>query len=242
MGTPFPKKISLNNISQFSNRFLKFENKSNGLLIITPKKFQKYLDIFVTWKKFGGIYCFICTLEYINCSFQGQDLAEKIKLCIIEYFKNSSIGYVLLFGDTNIIPIRYVYNPDTMIYGTFEKIGDNILKPTDYYYSDLSSLWDEDKDNIFGESEIYNKNKKDEIDWIPDVAVGRIPVETESEAKNIIEKLLKYQFPNYFLKNYSNNWLNKFLMIGTVSNYEQDPGYDYDTDEAEVSEFIINDY
>jgi len=145
-------------------------------------------------------------------SYEGRDSAEKLRNCIKHYYITYRIEYVLLAGDTQIIPIREVYNPDTILVpGNVEPKKSQYYKPTDMYYSDLSGSWDLDNDNTFGESLLYADY--DEILWEPVIAVGRLPVSSSSELSIIINKTIYYE-------NASNKgtWMKRVLLAGGIQN------------------------
>ncbi|MFX1587286.1 MAG: C25 family cysteine peptidase, partial [Promethearchaeota archaeon] len=136
------------------------------MLVITPNNsdFIDAITPLVEWKNNKGLKTIILS----NFSeYSGRDDAERIRNMIKSYYERENIKWVLLIGDAqeNLIPIRYVYNPDVIVVGPPEREHwnndwDNHYKPTDFYYADLNGSWDEDNDNIFGESAEYNKNGK----------------------------------------------------------------------------------
>lgn len=108
------------------------------------------------------------------------------------------------------VPTRYVYNPDMEYdedtdtwmdpdapilddaFGPGAPLWLGNFTPTDLYYACLDGNWDDDGDRIFGEIEFYSDARVEEVDWAPDVYVGRIPVKTEDEATDVIQKLCNY--------------------------------------------------
>ncbi|HOT40975.1 MAG TPA: C25 family cysteine peptidase, partial [Candidatus Syntrophosphaera thermopropionivorans] len=76
------------------------------------------------------------------------------------------LEYVILGGDDEIIPDR----------GCFCAVGETIdLRiPTDIYYSNLDGNWNADGDQIWGEI-------NDQVDYLPEVHIGRFPAETAIE-------------------------------------------------------------
>ena len=85
--------------------------------------------------------------------------------------------WILLGGDTNVILHREAYS-------NFQ--GNNEFIPADLYYSDLNGNWDDDNDGIYGEV-------ADNIDFYPDVFVGRAPVDTVDEAHTFVSKTIVYE-------------------------------------------------
>ncbi|MFX0104314.1 MAG: C25 family cysteine peptidase, partial [Candidatus Hodarchaeota archaeon] len=151
-----------------------------------------------------------------------------------------NIQWVLLAGDaqSNLIPIREVYNPDVIyVPETSECCGiNNYYKPTDFYYADLTGTWDSDGNDIWGESAAYNAYGMDEISWTPDVYVGRFPASDANELEEMVNKTLKYEKnPNI------GNWMNRMLLAGAISSYYGYPDTT-DEDEARLTEYIWSNY
>ena len=114
----------------------------------------------------------------------------------------------------NLIPIREVYNPDTINYGGSEYSGYNdYYKPTDYYYADLTGTWDSDGDGNWGEAPHDNSYGLDEISWSPDVYVGRFPADNALELEIMVNKTLKYE-----LNPEVGDWMNRMLLAGGISD------------------------
>ena len=95
--------------------------------------------------------------------------------------------------------VRYVYCPD--------EFNSCIYVPAEMYYSCLNGNWDSDLDNIFGEKYNLNVNNTDslqtstinEIDWVPEVNIGRIPARTVEQLRNYLNKILDNDLVNYDL-------------------------------------------
>ncbi|MFC1662981.1 C25 family cysteine peptidase [Patescibacteria group bacterium] len=110
----------------------------------------------------------------------GRDDQETIRN-YIKHLHTSGLVYVLLGGDTNIVPDRKALtNLNPII---FEGGG----VPTDMYYSDLDGDWDANSNNHFGEEGVDN------VDLYPDVFVGRAPVEDQAEAMAFVDKTLAFE-------------------------------------------------
>ncbi len=148
----------------------------DSYIIITSSALAPYFRPLLSWKKRKGLRAVIVTVEDITSSQLGRDTAEKIR----NYLKTHR-GYLLLGGDTDIIPARYAYAMDA---GTGNS-SDNMI-PCDLYYSDLDGSWDLDGDGIFGEVE-------DSVDLIPDLIVGRAPVSTPAQVTNFVNKVIRYE-------------------------------------------------
>ena len=167
------------------------------MLIITPNKtdFIDALKPLRDWKNEKGVNTIILS----NFSaYEGIDDAARIRNMIKTYYENENIQWVLLAGDAqdDLIPIRNVYNPD--VYRVTEGIrsetvGGEFYKPTDFYYADLTGIWDSDGDGNWGEAPQDNSFGFDEISWIPEVYVGRLPANDAYELGIMVNKTLKYE-------------------------------------------------
>ncbi|MFX1496450.1 MAG: C25 family cysteine peptidase [Promethearchaeota archaeon] len=205
------------------------------MLVITPpnEDFINAVSPLVEWKNSKGLKTIILS-NYSE--YPGRDDAERIRNMIKYYYEHENVKWVLLAGDAknNLIPIRYVYNPDVIVVGGGESEylnWDDYYKPTDFYYADLTGSWDDDNDNNFGESAKYNQNGIDEISWTPEVYVGRFPANTATELAIMVNKSLEYESNPYI-----GNWMNSMLLAGGISEYTPDE------DEARLTEYIWTNY
>ena len=168
------------------------ENGSGAIdyLIITSEELKNsgVYQPLIDSKVARGLSVAVETVQDIETNYSGRDTAEKIRNCIKDKWANNGLVWVLLGGDTNIIPVRGI-----------EILGFDV--PCDMYYSDLDGDWDANGNDIFGEED-------DNVDMYPDVFVGRAPVEDEIEAEVFVNKVLKYEanIPYY---------ADKALFLGT---------------------------
>ncbi len=140
----------------------------HSYLIITSENLLPDFQPLSTWKKKKGFSAKIVSISWIYEEYEGVDEAEKMRNFIIDAYANWGTNWVLLGGDTNVLPSRKAFAFDCE-FGSFD---DNFI-PCDLYFSDLDGNWNADGDDIYGEVE-------DNIDMYPDVQVGRIPVENHS--------------------------------------------------------------
>ncbi len=204
------------------------------MLIVSPNRqdFVNALKPLMEWNNQKGVKTVI--LSNFS-SYEGNDKAEKIRNMIKSYYEKHDIQWVLLAGDAenNLIPIRYVYNPDTVIVGQGEsEYGDwsDYYKPTDFYYADLNGTWDDNHNGIYGESSVYTGGS-DEIDWTPEVYVGRFPASNANELEIMVNKTLQYE-----MNPYVGDWMNQMLLAGGVSSLNPLE------DEAKLTNYIWNEY
>ncbi|MFH1313541.1 MAG: C25 family cysteine peptidase [Candidatus Eisenbacteria bacterium] len=146
-------------------------------LIITADSLRGYFEPLRIWKTRKGLAARTVSVETITYSYPGRDLAEKIRNCIKDFHSESGTDWVLLGGDTQIIPDRKAYVP----------LSDKPYLPCDLYYSDLDGTWNDDGDLYWGE--VYADN----IDMYADVYLGRAPVSSGPEVTTFVDKVLAYE-------------------------------------------------
>ena len=186
------------------------------MLFIVPNGYEQVVANLSMWKTQKGVPNKIIN-QSVYTQYSGRDKAEQLRNCIKDYYEKYGIKWVLLVGDTDLIPIRYVYNPDTRVLREqgstyYESLGaDDIYKPTDYYYADLTGTWDEDGDGIYGEGLL--ENRKEEISWIPEVNVGRFPGNSIEEIERMINKSLYYETAQN-----PGEWMNQMLLGAAIQD------------------------
>ncbi|MFX1365526.1 MAG: C25 family cysteine peptidase [Promethearchaeota archaeon] len=214
-------------------------NPKIEMLIITPNNsgFINGVTPLMEWKNEKGVKTIILSNYSL---YEGRDNAEKIRNMIKDYYEKENIRWVLLAGDAqdNLIPIRKVYNPDVSRWGDgrSETVGNEEYKPTDYYYADLTGTWDNDDDSIWGEAPRDNSYGLDEISWIPEVYVGRLPADNSYQLEIMVNKTLQYE-TNPLV----GDWMNRMLLAGGISDYptSEDPDGEY---ESRLTGYIIENY
>ena len=115
--------------------------------------------------------------NWIYSSYPGDDNQEKIRNFIKYMYINRSTKYVLLGGDTSIVPYRGFY----VTAGSHTDYD----MAADMYYAHLNGSFDNDGDGKYAEP--------GEVDWYAEVAVGRAPVDNISEAEAFVDKVIAYE-------------------------------------------------
>ncbi len=134
---------------------------------------------------------------------EDKPKAKAIRNFIKDMHMNHGTKWVLLGGDTDIVPFMGAYTSTKS--ATY--VDNNI--PTDLYYSDLNGTWNQDGDNNYGET-------IDGVDLYPDVFVGRVPASTPIEARNFVNKTLTYE------KNPPTGYVHKILFLAEWVDNETD--------------------
>jgi hypothetical protein len=135
-------------------------------------EFQKLADYKALFVEGTNVY----TVSWIYSNYTGRDNPEKIRNFIKDRYENHGTMYVLLGGDVAVVPCREFY-------ASIGFIHDDIA--ADMYYAHLDGTFNDDNDERWAEP--------GEVDWYPEVAVGRAPVETVAEAQNFVDKVKKHE-------------------------------------------------
>lgn len=171
------------------------------LLIVAPERFGAALQPYVAHKQ-AQLPTDLVSLERVLSLARGVDDAERLKRYLYTVWKSRHVGYVLLVGDADVLPVRYMVL-DRVTPAAF----DYAFYPSDLYYADLAHQdgsfddWNAHKDSFhagyFGEVR-GEKNKSDPInydnvDYRPEIAVGRWPVSTVAEVTTVVDKSIAYE-------------------------------------------------
>jgi peptidase C25-like protein len=181
------------------------------LLIVTDQSFVSALQPLVDHKNSNGVRTIVDTTQNIYSTYNGRDNAEDIKLRILDAKEEFGIDYVLLAGGRKgqsldwIIPSRTTHNDD----------GWEAGYESDLYFADLYKIvdeevvfedWDSSGNGVFAEWSNF-VGKKDNMDYYPDVSVGRIPFRSTSQIGPVVQKIIDYE------TNAQDSWFKKAVVI-----------------------------
>ncbi len=165
-------------------------------LIITPALFQNEFQSLINLRTSKGLSCQVKTTESISSTMTGYDLQEKIRNYIKDQYLNNQIQYVLLAGNNVRVPARGFY--------CYVQSGGGYTDsgiPADLYYSGMDGTYDLDNDHIYAEI-------TDNPDLLPEISVGRFPVNDTAELRKMIRKTIGYETNPVFGE------MNKPLLAG----------------------------
>ncbi len=180
---------------------LRAADRPTGLLVVAPDAFRASLDLFVQWKATHRPVE-VVVLEDVLKSSTGGDDPEKLKRHLFDRWKAGKAGYVLLVGDVDRMPVRFMtldrVTPEAFNYSFY---------PSDLYYADLAKSdgsfddWNGARDDfhagyfgeVRGEANKTDAINFDRIDYRPDVAVGRWPAANEAEVVAMAAKTIAYE-------------------------------------------------
>ncbi|MFH1313801.1 MAG: C25 family cysteine peptidase [Candidatus Eisenbacteria bacterium] len=167
-------------------------------VIVTADSMVPYFQPLVDWKNQRGIPATSVTLEWIEANYAGDDIQMKARNFITDAYETWGIIWVLLGGDTRILPSRTVYAMDCEMGG----VAGNKIR-CDLYFGDLDGTWNANGVTPYGEV-------ADSVDMYPEVFVGRAPAENIAEAIVFVDKVITYE------KSPPADYALKMLMAGEV--------------------------
>ena len=153
-------------------------------VIITSGTYYDHFLPLVRWKTNKGIPTKIVNITDITSDpdYNDVDNPAEIRNFIADAYQNWNTEYVLLGGDTDIIPIRGIY-VDAGI------CADDI--PSDLYYGCLDGPYNNDGDARWGEEN--DGAGGGEVDLVAEVYIGRVPVGSTLQVDAVVNKILDYE-------------------------------------------------
>jgi len=160
-------------------------NSKPGFIIITAISPNSFTDFIEFKKQKYNVKVF--QIDEIKKNSYGVDIPEQIRNSLRANVTNED-KYLLLIGEPTgnytwnstggDLPMRFSY-----------PIGKNWdwRVATDYYYADLEGNWDKDNDSVYGEV------NDDEINWKPNLIVGRIPSSDPLIVRSILYSYIEFE-------------------------------------------------
>ena len=202
-----------------------------NLVIITPNEFVAPLQRLAAHKNDIGVQTQLVTLDQIYRDYPGVDKPEQIKYFIKYATETWGSTYVLLVGglkshilakprdDVNkgardwYLPVRY-----SNIWDLGATFDPGFI--SDLYYADIYDgegdfcSWDSCADGVFGGWSNPSENAPldyptDQIDFYPDVNLGRLPCRNVIEVSIMVDKIIAYE-----TKPADPAWFHRMVVIG----------------------------
>ena len=152
-------------------------------VLISTTDYESYAQELADWKTSKGVPANVYTTAWIDANYNCYDLQQEIRAFLTDC-RDEGVEYVLIYGDDNRIAGR-----DARISnGSYEE-----FPPVDLYWSDINDmipgadLWDSNNNHIWGQ---YGY---DDVDYHPDLWVGRASVNTTDECTIFNEKVYSYE-------------------------------------------------
>jgi hypothetical protein len=164
-------------------------------LIISTPELHAAASALETLHQNQGMVTSFADINTILSSSPGVNPAERVRNYLISQYANAPFSYLMLIGDIDVVPIAYL---------TPEPNGMDTV-PSDFYYSDLTSNFDSDNDELWGE---YNSG----MDYTPELSVGRIPWNDAATVSQICSRIVSFESGDYL-------WKRKTLLPAAMLNY-----------------------
>jgi len=174
---------------------------SKRLAIVAPERFHAALEEFVRHKT-RLVPTEVVSLEKVLGTSPGVDDPERLKRFLYARWREHHLGYALLVGDVDVMPVRYMVL-DRVTPAAF----DYAFYPSDLYFADLAGPdgtfddWNARKESFHGRyfGEVRGEKNKlgpinyDQVHYRPEIAVGRWPVSTPEEVRRVAAKSMAYE-------------------------------------------------
>ena len=169
------------------------------MVVVAPASYHKALRDFVKYRSEQRPVELVA-LETILNESPGVDDPERLKRWLFEAWKSRGVRYVLLVGDATVVPVRYM-----MLDQGTKPAFDRLFYPSDLYYADVARHdgsfddWNANNEGfhasyfgeVNGETQKHDPINFDKIDFRPELAVGRWPVDSLEEVKLVAEKTIR---------------------------------------------------
>jgi peptidase C25-like protein/flagellar hook capping protein FlgD len=153
-------------------------------LIVTSRSLRPEFMALARERSRNGIPSAVRSLESFASEYPtAVDEADRLRRFLRDAHDHWATRWVLLGGDVEVIPPRFVTERDVLPERSFV---------SDWYYACLDGTWDSDGDGRFGELP-FGGDPGDSPDLEPELFVGRAPVRGRAEARAFVEKTLAYE-------------------------------------------------
>ena len=161
----------------------------------------------VRHKQAMGFKPTVVTIEDIYANYEATDQPERIRSFIIDAYNNWGTDFILLAGDTDIVPARMLCS----VRGSPE------VAPCDIYYQCLDGSYDDDRDGLWAEAS--DGLGDGEIDLMAEVYLGRVPAENTTELANWVAKAIVHDRRLVDRTEYSALMAGGYLGMGGILTY-----------------------
>ncbi len=144
---------------------------------VMAPEFQRLADA----REAEGLRSRVVTIAWVqSVTPAARDLQETLREFLRAAYLDWGIEYLLLGGDDPVLPARITLTAPNIW------PGDQWDAVCDLYFAGLNGNWDADRDGIYGEF------AGDDADLVPELKVGRAPVNDAAEAAVFVDKTLAY--------------------------------------------------
>ncbi|MBU0741596.1 T9SS type A sorting domain-containing protein [bacterium] len=196
-------------------------------LIITSDGLASAFEPLAVSRTAQGLPAVVKTISWIEDNYRhGVDIQETIRMFIRDAYQRWGVEYVLLGGDTDIVPARFITSD-------FYPPGGSTDIPADLYFACLDGNWNADGDMIFGEPNQSVLNPGDDCDMSSDIGFGRAPVSNAAAATVFVNKVIAQESAQT-----GSGFGNRFMFAAEVLFRNQDG--DITLDGANYAEGLVD--
>ncbi len=193
-------------VQKVPNQFIK-NLQTPDLLIVTHSDFMEQAQRLAEFRKtHDKLESQVVSVQQIYNEFSSgrQDITAIRDFIKYLYDKSNRLKYVLLFGDASYDYKNRIGNFTNYVpvYESRESLHPIFSYASDDYYGFM-----EDSEGFWGEGE-----NEDEYDL--EIGVGRLPVKSEIEAMNVVNKLMRYDSPESM-----GHWRNQICFVADDADY-----------------------
>lgn len=160
-------------------------SKQVDYLVISNSNLANALIPWVNYRTGQGLKIEIVSPDSISKNASGKDMSDKIRSFLMSKYEAWNLKYVMLVGSFDEIPYKPLY---PSAYQREESTTDIGKTMSDFFYSDLSSDFDFNKNNYAGE---YLLDK--EMDFTSEVVIGRIPFDDIYVVSKVISQIIDFE-------------------------------------------------
>jgi hypothetical protein len=155
-------------------------------LVIANSNLANVLIPLINYRTSQGLQVETVSPDYIEKNSKGKDLSDKIRSFLISKYEAWNLKYVLMVGSIEEIPYKPLY---PSAYNREESKTDVGKTLSDFYYADLSSDFDYNKNNFAGEYSLDDKN----LDFTSEVLIGRIPFDNVYDVRKMVNQIIDFE-------------------------------------------------
>ncbi len=200
----------------FPSRASPGADPGTNFAIITTSALEGSFLPLAQWRSQMGLKAEVFILDGDDgiLSGQGDDDAEKLLFFLNDMYSLTEGGlqYVLLGGDSDVVPIRYLHANASYI-----GMDDQYL--SDVYFSSPEMEWDGDGDGRYGEIEDLLIHGVSNISF--PLRVGRVPINNTVDAALFCQRVIDYE-----TNPPEGDWYSRGILASSVMdrpNFDDDP-------------------
>jgi hypothetical protein len=155
-------------------------------LIVTSEALKPAFKPLLEWKTRKGLSARLVTMEEIIENYDDPSIQLKLKRCLFDYYRDHGLTWVLLGGDSEVVPVQGCYGVANV--GVDVPVEDWSI-PTDLFYAcfDMRFDWNSYADDKIGQLNL------DGHDMIPEVYISRVPLKTMQQVETFVSKTIRYE-------------------------------------------------